>query len=226
MSGSFFLLPALLAFLFSLFVVRAGAIALMMTGVEKDKARFQALSAFSGTGFTTREAESVMNDPKRRRIITWLIIVGNIGIIAVIVTATSSLVQSEGYHVPVNALALAGGGYVLYWIATRKGLVRRFDSFIEGRLVKSRALEEGTTEDLLHFLEGYGLLRGIVSDDSSLSGSTLAGLRLSELGVLVLGIERGPRWIPIPPANESIRSGDRLIVYGPLATIRNVFDRL
>jgi len=41
----------------------------MMTGMEKKKARFQALSAFAGTGFTTKEAESVVNYPARRKII-------------------------------------------------------------------------------------------------------------------------------------------------------------
>ncbi len=35
-----------------------GAIALEITGMERSKARFQALSALSGTGFTTSEAES------------------------------------------------------------------------------------------------------------------------------------------------------------------------
>lgn len=49
MRSLYFLISALLAvFIFFLFL-RAAAIALMMTGLEKKKARFQALSAFSGT---------------------------------------------------------------------------------------------------------------------------------------------------------------------------------
>ena len=53
--------------------------------LERAKARFQALSALSGTGFTTREAESVVNHPRRRRIATWLIFIGNAGIVAFII---------------------------------------------------------------------------------------------------------------------------------------------
>ncbi|MGB3863736.1 MAG: hypothetical protein WA915_16785, partial [Candidatus Aminicenantaceae bacterium] len=71
MSGLYFLFPTLLVILISFLFVRAASIALMMTGLEKHKARFQALSAFSGTGFTTKEAEVVVNHPKRRNIIRY-----------------------------------------------------------------------------------------------------------------------------------------------------------
>ncbi|MDI6886556.1 MAG: hypothetical protein QMD22_09525, partial [archaeon] len=63
MDGIYFLLPTLLVIFISFLVVRAAAIALMMTGMDEKRARFQALSAFTGTGFTTREAESVVNHP-------------------------------------------------------------------------------------------------------------------------------------------------------------------
>ena len=84
MLGLYFLFPTLLAILISFLFVRAAAIALMMTGLEKNKARFQALSAFTGTGFTTKEAEIVVNHPQRRKIVRWLMIMGNAGIVTVI----------------------------------------------------------------------------------------------------------------------------------------------
>ena len=59
MQGIYFLLPVLLTIFVSFLIVRAAAIALRMTGLEKKKAIFQSLSAFTGTGFTTREAENV-----------------------------------------------------------------------------------------------------------------------------------------------------------------------
>ncbi len=224
MVGSYFLLPALLAFLFSLLVVRAGAIALMLTGVEGASARFQSLSAYTGTGFTTREAEMVMQHPTRRRIIAWLIITGNIGIITVIVSTTSSLVASRGYQIPLNAVLLAVGALVVYFIATRRWFARRWERFIENRLVKSRTLEEAPVENLLHLFEGYGLLRGIVDEASPLAGGTLAELRLTERGVLVLGIERKRHWMPTPRPDEVIQKGDRVVVYGPLDTLRSTLE--
>ena len=44
-----------------LFIFWLGFVALEATGMERIKARFQALSAITGTGFTTREAESIVN---------------------------------------------------------------------------------------------------------------------------------------------------------------------
>jgi hypothetical protein len=220
MSGTYFIVPSLLAIFVSLLVVRAAGIALMMTGMERERARFQALSAFSGTGFTTREAESIINHPQRRRIVSWLIIMGNAGIVAVIVTATSSLVSSRGRQIPLNIIIFIAGAIVIYRIAASRGLLKKWELFIEGRLVKSRAFEETSTEDILHFVEGYGVVREIVTDRSLLVDRSLAEARLSSKGLLVLGIERGPRWIPIPSAGEVIRTGDRLVVYGPLTILK------
>ncbi len=220
MHGYYYLIPTVIAVLISLLVVRGAAIALMMTGMDRDRARFQALSAFSGTGFTTREAESVVNNPRRRRIVSWLMITGNAGVVAVIVTATSSLVSSKGVDIPISAVALVAAAFVIYRIAMHQGVLKRWDIFIEDRIVKSRVLEEISTEDLLHFGEGYGLVREIITDRSLLAGRSLIDARLSSKGLLVLGIERGPRWLPIPAASTVIEQGDRLVVYGPMAVLK------
>ncbi len=44
---------------FSVVVVRTAAVALRLTGMPADVARFQARSAFTGAGFTTSESEAV-----------------------------------------------------------------------------------------------------------------------------------------------------------------------
>jgi len=223
MNGIYFLVPPLLVVFVSFLIVRAAAIALMMTGMDENRARFQALSAFSGTGFTTKEAESVVNNPLRRRIITWLMILGNAGIVTVIITATTSFVTSKGYQLSINVLILLVGIYLIYKIVTRKGFTRRWESFIEDKLVKSHVFEEGVTEDLLHLFEGYGLVRAIITENSPFVGSSLSECELSGKGLLVLGIERDKDWFPIPKAKETINEGDRLVVYGHLRILRELF---
>src|SRR4030042_6411101 len=64
-----------------LFVLWFGSIALEATGMERRKARFQAMSALTGTGFTTREAEDIVGHPKRRLVAGWLMFLGSVGII-------------------------------------------------------------------------------------------------------------------------------------------------
>ena len=224
MSSLYFLLPTLLAILISFLFVRAAAIALMMTGLEKNKAKFQALSAFSGTGFTTREAEFVINHPVRRRIIRYLMITGNAEIVTVIVAATSSFTTSTGFQLPLNLVLLILGIFLIYKLASSRGFTRRWEHFIEKKLIKSPQFEESSTEDLLHFMEGYGLVKKIVSEDSNMIGQTLAAMKLNEKGILVLGIEREKNWMPTPKAAEVLKSYDRLVVYGPLDALKTKLE--
>ena len=53
--GLYLLIPTFIVIIVSVLIVRAGAIALRMTGLDEKTASFQALSAFTRAGFTTRE---------------------------------------------------------------------------------------------------------------------------------------------------------------------------
>ena len=216
----YFLFPTLLAILISFLFVRGASIALMMTGLDKNKARFQALSAFSGTGFTTKESESIVNHPQRRKIVRYLMITGNAGIVTVIVAATSSFATSQGYQLPLNILILAVGILLIHRLIKYRGFTRKWEHFIEKKLIKSPVFEESATEDLLHFLEGYGLVKKIVHGGSPISGKSLAKSKLNEKGILVLGIERNKVWIPTPKSSEIINEGDYLVIYGPLKILK------
>jgi len=224
MTGIYFLVPTLFVIFISFLVVRAAAIALMMTGLDYKRAVFQALSAFTGTGFTTREAETVINHPLRRKIISWLMILGNAGIVTVIISATSSLVTSKGYNLPISVFLLLIGIVVIYKIGTSKGFITRWERFIGKKFVKLPAFEEGAVEDLLHLLEGYGLVRSTVKKDSPMDGISLSECKICKEGILVLGIERGRNWVPIPQSNETVKEGDRLVVYGHLDTLKTLFS--
>ena len=55
------------------FIVLIGTVAYQLTGLDWETAQFQALSAFTMAGFTTRSSERVVNDPDRRKITMALI---------------------------------------------------------------------------------------------------------------------------------------------------------
>ncbi|NIM97356.1 MAG: hypothetical protein GTO24_04510 [candidate division Zixibacteria bacterium] len=54
-------------------------------------------------------------------------------------------------------------------------------------------------------------------------GSSLSHCGLSEKGVLVLGVERGKHWIPIPKPEQTIQERDRLVAYGHLQALKTLF---
>jgi len=221
--GLYLILPTLLVIFVSFLVVRAGAVALTMTGMDLKKARFQSLSAFSGTGFTTRESELIVNNPRRRQIVTWLIILGNAGIVTVIVSATSSVVTSQGYQLPISVVAIVVGAFIIYRLISKTGLGRYWESFIQRRLIKSRVFEEGTIEDLVHVAEDYGLVQATVSTNSNLIGRALVDINSDENPFWIVGIKRGKEWISLPQSTEIIETGDKLVVYGDLDSLRNYF---
>lgn len=71
----------LVVLVMSLIITRVATVALALTGMSQPAARFQARSALTGAGFTTSESERVVNHPVRRRVIMWLMLVGNTGLV-------------------------------------------------------------------------------------------------------------------------------------------------
>jgi hypothetical protein len=88
----------------SFVAVRIGAIAFQLTGLEWSLAKFQSLSCFTGTGFTTQEAELITGDRQRRRIASILMVLGNAGFVVMIATFANSLRPQQIFQ---EKLALA-----------------------------------------------------------------------------------------------------------------------
>jgi len=224
MSGVYYLVPTLIAIVISMLIVRAGAIALMMTGMSFDKAKFQALSAFSGTGFTTREAERVVNNARRRKIVSWLMIMGNAGIVTVIVTATSSFARVRGMEMGLNVLVLLAGLCLILVIVRHTPFVRHWEAFAQARLERLKIFDEDTTiDELLHITEGYGVVRIRLDENSPFFGKTLSEINAGLEHSFVLGIERDKEWLPTPRLSRKLITDDYLVIYGKIEDLAEHF---
>jgi len=224
MSGIYFLVPTLIAVSVSLLIVRAGAIALMMTGMSFDKAKFQALSAFSGTGYTTRESERVVNNPRRRKIVSMLMIMGNAGIVTVIVTATSSFSGAGGLQIGLNVLFLLGGLGLIVLAAKHAPIVRRWETFAQERMARFKIFEQDLAiDELLHITEGFGVVRVRVANGATVIGKTISEINGQLEQSIVLGIERDKDWMPRPRPNVKVIEDDDLVIYGKLDNVEAHF---
>ena len=223
MSGIYMLIPTIIVIFVSFFIVRAAAIALMMTGMEEHRARFQALSAFTGTGFTTKDAEIVVNNPRRRQIITWLMILGNAGIVTVIVSATSTIVSSEGFWLPISIAIIIIWIFIFYKVISRRGLTKRWEEFVQEKLFKLHFFQETNVEDLFLIANDYALVRINATKNSLLLNSSATEEKVNNKNFVILGINRGARWISLPKDHKVIRKGDHVILYGRLGIIHKIF---
>ena len=198
----------------SMLVVRVGSIALNMTGLSQEVATFQALSAFSGAGFTTGEAEGVVSTPLRRKIITLLIRLGSLGV----VTSVSSLVLS--FVDPSTALSsrlivLLVGAACLVFLSRSAAFNRFITRWIKRALQKSTSLDLRDYAHLLHLREDYQITELTVNEHSWLTRQPLNELQLSKEGVVVLGVVRRDGHYVGAPTDELLLSlNDRLLVYG------------
>lgn len=211
----------------SLTITRIGAVALTLTGISAESARFQARSAFSGVGFTTTEAEAVVNHPVRRRIVMLLMLLGNVGVATVIATLMISLLKTSQSGNWLRNLLLLAGGLIGVWIAGRsRWLDQLLSRWVAKGLRRWSALDVRDYVGLLRLAGEYAVLELQVQEGDWLAGKSLAALKLPDEGVLVLGVQRpDSTYIGAPIGTTIVCPGDVLIVYGPISRVTELDER-
>lgn len=220
-AGVFSLLVALAV---SLIVNRIATMALMFTGLSREAAKFQARSAFSGVGYTTTEAENVVNHPVRRQIVMILMLLGNIGIATVIATVMLSVssTTNASWQQQVTMMASLSLGLLLLWMVfSSRAVERQMNKAIAWSLKRFTDLDARDYVSLLQLADGYAVSEMVVDKRHWIAGGVLKELRLSDEGILILGIRRSDgAYQGIPCANDMIEPSDTLILYGNIEQIR------
>ena len=215
----------LIVLLMSLLVTRVAAMALMLTGMSREAARFQARSAFTGVGFTTREAEDVLSHPVRRQIVMLLMLLGNLGVGAVVATLILFLSQTSG-SLWLRLLSLVGGLLLLILAAQNRHIERYLNRIIAWGLRRWSNLQVRDYVAILQLQGGYAVSELLVEPNDWLAEKTLIELTLPQEGVLVLGINRVQgAFLGTPTGDTDIHAGDTLILYGPVGRIEELDQR-
>jgi hypothetical protein len=211
----------------SLLITRIATLALVSTGLSQESARFQARSAFSGSGFTTSEAENVVGHPVRRRIIMLLMLLGNAGFVTVVSSLILTFVNVHGAIEWAPRLGLLLGGLVTLWLLARSRFAERLlNQLIVRALRRWTDLDVGDYAGLLHLAGDYRVVQLAVENGDWMAGHSLAELNLSREGLLVLGIERpGGAFLGAPRGGTELHAGDTLTVYGRTAALDDLDRR-
>ena len=204
---------------------RVGQMALMLTGISKEVARFQARSAFTGVGFTTSESEVILENPVRRNIVMYLMMSGNIGIVTVAGTFMMSVISVKGSSDwRMHMVSLLGALFVFWVISTSKFIERHMNKMIAFALRRWTNLDVQDYMSLLNLSNGYGVSEFKVSAEDRFCNKCLAQSLLSNEGLLILAIKRaGGGFVGAPDGDSFLSENDTIVVYGPIARLKD-FD--
>jgi|FLOH01.1.fsa_nt_gi K+/H+ antiporter YhaU regulatory subunit KhtT len=214
----------------SLLIVRIGAIALAMTGLSPQIARFQARSAYFGVGFTTVESEKILSNPVRREIALALMLFGNAGFISVVGSLVLALLNTpdEGLFSQTwfRVTFIAAGVCLLYVISYSRWIDRQISTVVQWALRRWTKLEAQDYSEMLHLAHHYSVAEFPIQEGDWLANRTLMDLRLGDEGVMILGIERAEGgYIGAPKGSVVVRPGDDLIVYGKEEMLKSLERR-
>lgn len=210
------LISLVIVLIISLLTTRVATLALIHTGVSKELAKFQARSAFTGVGFTTRESENIVNHPLRRKILYTLMLLGNAGV----VTAISSLIltfinpENEGSNYIKGGILVAALTALLF-IARSRLIDNWLSKLINKALKRYTRLDVHDYASLLHLSHNYKVTELRIEQNDWLTDKKLRDTKLRDEGILVLGITRASgKYIGNPNGSTNIRQDDVLILYG------------
>ena len=201
----------------SVFIVRVASVALRLTGLAEESARFQALSAFTGTGFTTSESEMVVNYPVRRRILSLLMIIGNLGFVTVFATVVVSLVNTDGkLSAVVVQLAWILAGLILLWVLMLNKMADRIlCAFISKILQSQTVLGRRHYHRLFQISNGISICEHPINAINHAQAVTLDENEVEKLGLKVLAVRRTDGSVASAFSEfKELLIGDVLVLYG------------
>lgn len=212
----------------SVLITKIATEALVHTGLSKQAAKFQARSAFTGVGYTTSEAENIVNHPVRRRIILSLMFIGNVGIISAIASLMLTFVNTgETGQDNVLRIAIISGSMLLLWgLSKSKWLERVLVKIINKALERFTTLKVRDYVELLDLKGDYEITVIEVNEGDWMENRMVGDLQLWEEGINLIGIQRDDgTYLGTPQGETKVTTHDQLILYGRRNTLRNLEKR-
>jgi hypothetical protein len=211
----------------SVLITKIAAIALMHTGLSTESAKFQARSAYTGAGLSTKETESIMNHPLRRKIIYHLMLIGNAGIVTVMSSLILTFILPDTMVSKLYGLLIVVIGMLILFLAVRSKWVDRGLSRVISKMLKRYTnLEVHDFAAVLRLKDDYTIVEAMVDHDGWMANRTLEQLNLREEGITILGVERKEAgYFGSPSGHFKILPNDVVTMYGKSKGITSIYSR-
>lgn len=199
-----------------------------LTGMTQERARFQAISLLTNSGYTTEESEAVVATSLRRKLARFTMIFGytfTVTIVSTTVNFFMSLRNSELNQILVHLPLWGAVLGIFYLIRKNRRIKRLFDNAIEKW---GTALIFGKNTNQILLMESYGkmvvahvYLRNVpeMLRDVTLSES---GIRTKH-NIMVMMVKGLRQEAQQADANTILHPHDLIIVLGRMEDIREVF---
>lgn len=210
----------------SILITRVATVALAHTGLSREAARFQARSAFTGSGFTTTESERVVNHPLRRRIVLALMLLGNAGVVTAVSSLILTFVGDDDTALTGKVVLIVAGLVTLWAVSSSAWVDRRLSRWIDRALDRFTDLDVRDYASLMQLGGDHRLVEMAVEESDWLAGRRLSDSRLRDEGIVVLAIHRADgSFEGAPHGDVRILPGDELVLYGHTADLRELDER-
>jgi hypothetical protein len=230
MSLDLVFLILLLLFILYITIIEIFTVIFMLTGMSNTRAKFQVISLLTNCGFTTTESEIVVSSRKRRKIAIAVMLFGtifNVTVVSLLVNAILSFSKDNEFNVFQATLNLLG--FLAFIVIIKKVPFFRvtFDNMVKRIATKVVFSKKANPMLILDNFHGFVIVQiKIIDIPVKLNNKTLLESRISkEYGIRVLNIKRDNKTIGDISKDEVIMKNDRLMVYGPLSNIIDVFEQ-
>lgn len=225
-----FLILLLLFVLYIIIIIEIFTVIFMLTGMSNTRAKFQVISLLTNCGFTTTESEIVVSSRKRRKIAITIMLFGiifNVTVVSLLVNAVLSFSKNNQFNIFQAILNLLG--FLAFILIIKKVPFFRvtFDNVVKRIATKVIFSNKANPMLILDNFNGFVIVQiKIIDIPEKLNNKTLVESGISkDYGIKVLNIKRDNKTKGNVSKNEVIMKDDRLIVYGPLHSIIDVFEQ-
>ena len=200
-----------------------------ITGLTKEKAKFQVISMITCAGFTTGESEIITTNRKRRRLAVACMISGtlfNVVIISLIINLIGSIAKADFIEEQLIWIGIILGSLVLVLIIIKIPFVSKFiEKTIEvlGRKIMNRK-DNANALTMLDSYDSDAIIEIYINNiPEVLKNKTLMESNFkNQYNINILMLKRGNRTIDITK-DTVIQNKDKIVVFGNRQTIKDLF---
>lgn len=201
-----------------------------MTGLTTEKAKFQVISLFTNAGFTTRESEIIVSNPRRRALAKTTMITGHVFsaiIVSLIVTIITSIANTNQFSLEqVYIVLIAFEVFLVLLILMKIPAIARLNQRAIEKIA-IRSMKGKDRQNVITILDDYGkasIMEVLINVmPPSLKDKTIYESNLrANYNLILLLVKRKNKVLDVT-ADTILQTDDVVVIFGPEQNAKDLF---